>query len=510
MKTKIYFFLSVVFVSIMVVPILNVTYLKKPDTRHWVRKQFLFNMDAGSGLLAKILYPFGISIDPEQVIIGRDGWLYLGDQYEQTRSVSRRLPTESDVEIGKKIAASINAWNVYLSAKGVKLFKIMVGPNKGSIYSEHLPHWAKTAEPSAIDIFFDVVGKKHYIDLRPPLLEAKLEYQEPLYYKTDTHWNYIGAGLAFRYFSIQLGEVAPDLHWPDASVYGVARTLPRQGGDLAKFLRLTEVLADTEPYINALSVPLESTRYRFDTNEILFHGNNQRVEAPTEPVLIVSKMALNQKKVLWLRDSFGSAMSELMSLTFSEVLQLHWSEGMRPGGRFLELVEKWKPDYVFFTVVERSARNNVFTLYPPPLMVVASADFSQHETSSVVAINHLEKGLDDEYLINGNDPYVDFLISSPVDSADFAMLNLEITCLDGSSQVPVQLFWLQGDSPYFDEDHSAKFSFPTGNRLINLHTLPNWHDLHSVRRLRLDIDSVDYCKRFRLKNLRLGDTPVPE
>ena len=34
-------------------------------------------------MAGKIPYPLGISTDPKQVIIGRDGWLYLGDEYEQ-------------------------------------------------------------------------------------------------------------------------------------------------------------------------------------------------------------------------------------------------------------------------------------------------------------------------------------------------------------------------------------------------------------------------------------------
>jgi hypothetical protein len=56
-----------------------------------------------------------------------------------------------------------------------------------------------------------------------------------------------------------------------------------------------------------------------------------------------------------------------MAATFSEVLLLHWHEAIKPGGRLLQLVEEFKPDYVFFTVVERAAREPYFSEYSFPL-----------------------------------------------------------------------------------------------------------------------------------------------
>ena len=154
---------------------------------------------------------------------------------------------------------------------------------------------------------------------------------------------------------------------PDAA-YEISRFESRAGGDLAGFLRLTASLADSEPKINALNLPVETIQFDFYTKKILHQGGNPPVGSPTEPLLVVSKRALNEKKVLWLRDSFGTAMSPLMAATFSDVVQLHWGEALKPSGKFVQLVEEWKPDYVFFTVVERGARDPIFTAHPPPLL----------------------------------------------------------------------------------------------------------------------------------------------
>ena len=38
--------------------------------------------------------------------------------------------------------------------------------------------------------------------------------------------------------------------------------------------------------------------------------------------------------------------------------------GLKPG-RLASLVERWKPDYVFITVVEREERHKLFAAMPP-------------------------------------------------------------------------------------------------------------------------------------------------
>ena len=70
-------------------------------------------------------------------------------------------------------------------------------------------------------------------------------------------------------------------------------------------------------------------------------------------------------RVLWLRDSFGAALEPWMAATFSDTLQMHWREALQSPDVLAALVEQWKPDYVFVTVVERDARVVAFTRGPP-------------------------------------------------------------------------------------------------------------------------------------------------
>ena len=505
MKHSVFVFLSAVLLSLLVVPVINILAVPNRDAIKWTEKSFLYNMDFASRWTARLLYPLGISTDPKQVIVGRGGWLYLGDQHEQTLSVDRRPPTEADIILGKQIGAATEAWDAYLASKGVKVFRIMIGPNKGTIYPEHMPAWSKSTSPNATDALLTGTGAGIYVDLRPPLLAAKEAYPEALYYKTDTHWNYLGAGVVFRAFAQQVGEDAPELQWPSEKSYELARTDPRGGGDLANFLRLQASLSDHEPMIHASSLSVETTQSDFDTKNILHQGGNPAVGSPTKPLLVKSVGALNNKRVLWLRDSFGSALSPLMAATFSEVLQLHWGEAIKPGGRFVQLVEEWKPDYVFFTVVERGSRAPWFAAYPPPVLVPRESGFKPIRTTSVVGLNHLQKGTtDSDFQITGIDPFVDYAMSKAVNPSEVRFLNINFTCADSSPSVPLQLFWLEEGRPYFDEEHSAKFSTRTGDNLIDLRTIPKLSSASAISRIRVDIDAPSSCAHFKLNNPVLG------
>lgn len=364
MKHRAIVFLAALLASLLIVPAVNLSRAPNFDSIKW-EKSFFYNMDFASGFAAKLLYPLGISINPRSVVIGSGGWLFLGDAFEATLSAARQSPAAGDVQLTKQIGVAAAAWDAYLASKGVQLFRVMIGPNKGSIYPEHLPRWAQPISPNATDALFAGTGNVLYVDLRAPLLEAKAHQEADLYYRLDTHWNNLGSAMAFRAFAQQVGAAAPELQWPSSDVYHVKSSQEVKGGDLANFLRLPTHLSDTRLDIRASDLPVQTTQIDFDTQKVLHTGGHLTTIPPSKPVLIRSTHALNNKKVLWLRDSFGDSMSLLMEATFSDVLQLHWHEAIKPGGRLVQLVETWKPDYVFFTVVERDARNGWFTVPPP-------------------------------------------------------------------------------------------------------------------------------------------------
>ena len=174
--------------------------------------------------------------------------------------------------------------------------------------------------------------------------------------------------MAFRAFTRDVDRKGMGLLWLSDQQVRISKVKERKGGDLAKFLRMTEMLQDSEVVMEIDSKhPIETKQYDFETANLTLSGGNPLIDAPKRPLLVKSKYALNQKKVLWLRDSFGSAMAPFMAATFTETLQIHYDEATPI--LFARLVNTYKPDYVFITVVERGSRGEWFENIPPQTIV---------------------------------------------------------------------------------------------------------------------------------------------
>jgi hypothetical protein len=369
MKKRVLMFVCVALLALAVVPVINLSMLngQKNEGQEWWSESVLYNFDFALALLSRFSYPHGISTNPSQVFIGKEDWLYLGDQYNKTVAQGRHGTTAKDAQIAGLIGSATESWSQWLNQKGVSMFRVMLGPDKGTIYPEFLPDWAQPAAHSATDMLLANVSEGLYVDTRMALRAAKSQFPESLYYKTDTHWNSLGAWVAFSAFETEIARSEEGLRRLTEQPIRRFMVTERQGGDLAKFLRLKETLRDTEVVIRIISDrAIETEHYDFDTGSLKRSGGNPEIHTARRPLLVKSKHALNEKRVLWLRDSFGTAMSPFMAATFTETLQLHYDEAHPEV--FARLVETFKPDYVFITVVERAARRKRFGTPPPPIV----------------------------------------------------------------------------------------------------------------------------------------------
>lgn len=322
----------------------------------------LYNINFTQPLLNKFLYAFGISTSSVNVIIGKNDWLYLGDGHSNTITIKRTHTTTTSRELAKKIGFATKAWAQWLKQQGVQDYRILLAADKDTIYPEYLPNWAQPVSDYAINTLLANVSPEIYIDTRDILKNSKPKFSQPLYYKTDTHWNSLGGWVAFHYFMDKIIQTEKKLIEPQIELVS---TNTREGGDLGRFLNISGLLSDTEVTLEIINPNhIDVEKYDFDTSRLLGTGGNAPIPMSRVPLLIKSKNALNQKKVLWLRDSFGRVLSPLMAATFSEVLQLHYD--VVDSKRFVELVNNFKPDYVFISVVEREAFSTHFSTYPPP------------------------------------------------------------------------------------------------------------------------------------------------
>lgn len=226
-----------------------------------------------------------------------------------------------------------------------------------------------------------------------------------------------------------------------------------------------------------------------------------------DPVLVHAEGALNQARLLWLRDSFGTALSPYMSATFSDVLQVHWATGLAPGA-LDDMVSRWRPDHVLVTVVERGARNAAFAALPPVERVGSDLSVASRLRTLPAWLHHLDAGASpDEFVVAGPDPHAVFDL--PASAASASHLRIDLACLAGSGPVQVQLFWSTRQLPHFDEARSVKFVHDPARPSIRIASTGMTADLADLHRVRVDIDQAAACSRFRLDPPAFGTAEQP-
>ncbi|MCW1877808.1 hypothetical protein OMR58_25545 [Erwinia sp. INIA-01] len=369
MKKYIKSFIIASILGLLVVPAINVyngiggTNPLQKNGFAWLKNSNFFNMDFSLPYLGFALYKNGISISPENVVVGKDGWLFLGDRHAYVMSESRNLKPFNKMRMDKFAEARLK-WDSFVKSQGGIGYFVSVAPNSHSIYREKMPDWASKAKPSAnIEYLLSKSDNdKTLADLGSSIRLNKNSSHLPLYFKTDTHWNSLGAWYGYQDLQKKLSHSDPSLKWlgPEDIKFSYNE---RSGGDLSRFLRITQFVKDT-----AVSVEINRNSKIHITD---FKGNNirssdlsDRQDNMEKQLIVYSSNALNNKKVLWLRDSFGGALYPYMNATFSTIMQQHYQDVLSDPKHLRKMIQEFNPDLVIITTVERNALSGYFGNFP--------------------------------------------------------------------------------------------------------------------------------------------------
>jgi hypothetical protein len=344
MKRKVFSFLLLSSVGLLLLPVWNVM----QSNEKGVAIDTLYRFDVLESLLSRQLYDFGISLDPENVIIGKQGWLYLGDFSRDVLTTKRRGVDEQAISYADKFTQWVSAW---AGATQAPLY-VLISPDKSTIYSEFLPDWATLSDTTILDLILN----KNMASITSPKanLLAEKSANTTLYFQTDTHWNALGSWIAYKHWAEKISQHQQLFFLTDKDMIKQEHS-KRPGGDLSRYLRLKHYLQDETVRVrfnSRLKTTIELVN--FDTGQLIKISKNKALTTPKSPLLVKSSNALNEKKVLWLRDSFGKALSPLMAMTFSETLQIDYRLLNKNKKMMNRLLEEYQPDLILLSVVERN------------------------------------------------------------------------------------------------------------------------------------------------------------
>lgn len=290
----------------------------------------------GNSLKANLFATSGSS----SVVIGREGWLF----YESALDDFLGRNPLSDVQLDK-IAVSFQMTSDYVRSRG-KLFVFTSAPNKMSVYGEYMPYYyLQSAQKSNYERLFERLENLDVasVNLRRVLLEAREDYDTVLYHKKDSHWNNLGAAVAYE----AIVQTMRDIWQTDFATkeytkagYGVVNDFK---GDLEGMLLPESKSFDEQVKLNIFDGIV------YDDN---FRSSEDLKITTTNP------LAVNPKKVVLYRDSFGNALYWFFANDFEKGL----FKREIPYNIYSDVADN---DIIVAEIVERNIRN---LLAMPPVV----------------------------------------------------------------------------------------------------------------------------------------------
>lgn len=172
-----------------------------------VSEKYLWRKDL-IDIYRRFEYSMGDKVFPTAVF-GKDEWLFFTADLS-LRNYQKTAPL--NVSNIKKLLRVFEEINEKVESYG-GTFLVVVAPDKSTIYPQFMPDEIPViGEVSSLDRLIervDTTSNIKLLDLRPTLMHAS-EYAE-VYYKSDTHWNCIGAFYAYQEIFYEVQSMYPEL-----------------------------------------------------------------------------------------------------------------------------------------------------------------------------------------------------------------------------------------------------------------------------------------------------------
>lgn len=301
-----------------------------PWREEMIRKYTLFNFRN-----------FSISPLPDQVIIGKNNWLFL-TQREKMIYCGDTLLTDAEVDFIVKYLKERTHWH---EENGMK-FYVAFAPMKQEIYPEYLPaSYSRGKNGTLTDRIIAGVKKEPaipFIELKPALIAAKGKGR--LYGETDNHWNDRGAYYAYREIIRRIRKDFPQVGFPGDEDVTFSDTLTG-GGNLAHILDLADYMDEQYP---------KATIRNRGANYGIPAGYKPPYPFDAQYEFVMEKKDTNLPKAVIIRDSFGGFLAPYLSENFRKSVYIFdiWNYDYNQ-----DIISNEKPDLVLLVIYEPHIHN---------------------------------------------------------------------------------------------------------------------------------------------------------
>lgn len=256
----------------------------------------------------------GTYMESTQVLLGKDDWLFYKTQLDGHPIWDYMGINHFTEDELAAMAANLTQMRDYFENERGIDFYLTALPNKEIVYEEYMPDTiARVNEVSRGEQVAEYMWANTdlvYVFPKQALSEAKEQYQ--VYYKTDTHWNQIGAFVGMQ-------EIFREAYGTHADIDSVVFRVDSEtfSGDLATIAGVND-------------------QYAIDTVYAFERESADPAQYRDEVALVVG-------------DSFSGFLSAIAKGYYKEVYWIYTKEFT------MDMVEEYQPDVIIWETVERFA-----------------------------------------------------------------------------------------------------------------------------------------------------------
>jgi len=274
---------------------------------------------------------------PDRILVGKDDFLFYCNEPDGNLIVDYQGYIQLSQEELETIYVFLNSFYEWLKQRNI-VFYFIVAPDKPTIYYDKLPDKIKKVGRTSTDQIIDYLKKKGIpvIDLRHPLLEAKALFHFDLYFKTDTHWNSLGAYIAYKSIINNLANDGFNITPINIDLHTINKKQLTERGDSYKMMKITK---DPNYYDADLHYPRD------------YIIKDSEGDVPYARVMVTKTKRSNVKAVVY-RDSFFLQLQPYLSNNFGYAYYV-WEYLYKTKKIEKDKIEEIKPDIVIIETVER-------------------------------------------------------------------------------------------------------------------------------------------------------------
>jgi hypothetical protein len=263
-----------------------------------------------------------------EVCEGGDGWLFLKSVGGfEVLDAARDLAGWRRCQLPRHVA-KYQARHQRMQRRNIPFF-VVFAPETAGIYGEHLPELHKVVVPTAGEQLASALAAVGVQVINPSESLRAAKGARDLYFRTDSHWTYAGAYVAYRLLAEKLRGVLPIREILESEIaYG-----ERVGyGDLAVHVR---------PERKAPMQTVEITTGEVDSTQATFEQREKSLRR--------SHCRTGVGRALIFRDSFAHYLAPFLERTFAETIMVAPAPAMPD-----DAIDHYAPDVVILEVAERA------------------------------------------------------------------------------------------------------------------------------------------------------------